>query len=133
MNGISLIVISESTRNMVLISISYVLLYPREKLSAAIAYSMVSPVYRTSYALLYINKRCYGLYILLETIDSQFLHSRFGSDKGNKRLYFNQYFYRFSPYCLHVPIIGIYSGALYKCSGDLHYLGPDPSKSSAPI
>jgi spore coat protein CotH len=59
---------------------------------------MASPVSRSSYATLYINHLYYGLYYIIEDVNTDFLKSRF----GNK------------------------SGALYKCQGDLTYLGPNP-------
>ena len=59
---------------------------------------MASPVSRSSYATLYINNMFYGLYYVIEDVNSEFLTSRF----GNK------------------------SGALYKCQGSLSYIGPNP-------
>lgn len=70
----------------------------REKTCIGLLYSMNAYVYRGSYAQLYINGMNMGMYIMLEEINKQFLQSRFGNDNG----------------------------LLYKCVGDLSYLGADP-------
>ncbi len=71
--------------------------FTREILSTAVTKSMLSPVARLSYTMLYINQQCFGLYLIIEDVDTQFLKSRFDDD----------------------------SGALYKCCGELQYVGTD--------
>jgi len=70
----------------------------KEKLCLSILYSMNAPAQRASYAQLFINNQDMGTFLMEETIDDQFLKSRFGNEDG----------------------------ALFKCLGDLAYLGPDP-------
>ncbi|KAH3767002.1 Spore coat protein H [Pelomyxa schiedti] len=55
--------------------------YIREMASAAISYSMNSPVYRSSWAELWINDISWGLYVMYEDMDNQFFKSRLGSDE----------------------------------------------------
>lgn len=70
----------------------------REKLCIGLLYSMNAVVQRGSYAEVYINDQFMGMYMMLEDIGNQFLKSRFGNDDGK----------------------------LYKCTGDMAYLGSDP-------
>eukprot|EP01114_Cavostelium_apophysatum_P001532 TRINITY_DN1132_c0_g1_i9.p1 TRINITY_DN1132_c0_g1~~TRINITY_DN1132_c0_g1_i9.p1 ORF type:complete len:541 (-),score=127.81 TRINITY_DN1132_c0_g1_i9:1489-3111(-) len=74
--------------------------FVRERLSMALLHSLVSPVYRGSYATLWINDQFFGLYLLLESVDNDFLKSRFGHKDGE----------------------------FYKCHGKLEYLGNDTKK-----
>ena len=60
---------------------------------------MASPISRSSYATLYMNNVFYGLYYVIENVDKEFLTSRFGDKKG----------------------------ALYKCNGNLGYMGSNPA------
>lgn len=41
------------------------------------------PVYRSSYAVLYVNEVWFGVYLITEDIDGAFLNSRFGDNDGN--------------------------------------------------
>ena len=61
-------------------------------------YSLNAPAQRYGYAELFINGQSMGAYLMLESLDDQFLDSRLGNDKG----------------------------AFYKCRGTLEYLGMDP-------
>ena len=75
-------------------------LYLREKASIAAIYSMGAPTQRASHAMVYINGMLWGLYIILEDSGSnEYLNSRFGNDDGS----------------------------LWKCSGDLAFLGSNPA------
>eukprot|EP01114_Cavostelium_apophysatum_P011989 TRINITY_DN2661_c0_g1_i1.p1 TRINITY_DN2661_c0_g1~~TRINITY_DN2661_c0_g1_i1.p1 ORF type:complete len:559 (+),score=31.69 TRINITY_DN2661_c0_g1_i1:77-1753(+) len=56
--------------------------YLRERLSIAVLQSLASPVYRGSFAVVYINKQFMGLFHMLEEIDNNFLTSRLGTDQG---------------------------------------------------
>jgi hypothetical protein len=60
------------------------------------------PAPRAAHAMVYINGNAYGLYMMVEQIDDEFVDSRFGNDDGN----------------------------LYKClwPADLDYLGPNPDQ-----
>lgn len=59
------------------------------------------PAPRAAHAMVYINGNCYGLYMMVEQIDDEFVDSRFGNDDGN----------------------------LFKClwPADLAYLGANPN------
>lgn len=70
----------------------------KEKLTESLLYSMNAPAQRSSYAQFFINDQFMGVYLILENIDDQFLKSRFGNEDG----------------------------LLYKCTGDLAYLGWNP-------
>jgi len=61
--------------------------YLREKLSIAVAKSMLSPVYRMSYSIVYINGINYGLYLLIEDVDDFFIKSRLGFDPKDLPFY----------------------------------------------
>eukprot|EP01114_Cavostelium_apophysatum_P014630 TRINITY_DN3840_c0_g1_i1.p1 TRINITY_DN3840_c0_g1~~TRINITY_DN3840_c0_g1_i1.p1 ORF type:complete len:320 (+),score=75.06 TRINITY_DN3840_c0_g1_i1:870-1829(+) len=54
----------------------------RERLSMALLESLVAPIYRGSFAVLYINQQYFGLFHMLEDVDNAFLKSRFGEDTG---------------------------------------------------
>eukprot|EP01114_Cavostelium_apophysatum_P021461 TRINITY_DN7495_c0_g1_i2.p1 TRINITY_DN7495_c0_g1~~TRINITY_DN7495_c0_g1_i2.p1 ORF type:complete len:390 (+),score=60.11 TRINITY_DN7495_c0_g1_i2:97-1266(+) len=56
--------------------------FVREKMSMALLHSLVSPVYRGSYATVWINDQYFGLFLLLESADDDFLESRFGNKDG---------------------------------------------------
>eukprot|EP01095_Lingulamoeba_sp_RSL-Kostka_P014764 TRINITY_DN6571_c0_g1_i2.p1 TRINITY_DN6571_c0_g1~~TRINITY_DN6571_c0_g1_i2.p1 ORF type:complete len:416 (-),score=139.14 TRINITY_DN6571_c0_g1_i2:73-1320(-) len=70
----------------------------KEILTRNILYSMNVPVQRMSYTQLFINDINFGMYLLLENVDDQYLKSRFNNPNG----------------------------ALYKCTGTLEYLGANP-------
>ena len=72
--------------------------YEREKMSMDVYYSMNVPIQRGSFCQLFVNDINYGLYMMIEDVDNQFLNSRFNNDDG----------------------------LLYKCVGDLSYIGSDP-------
>ncbi len=58
--------------------------YVREKCAYEIAGTMGVPTMRTNYAALYINDEYWGLYLLVEQYDQEFIESRFGSgEEGN--------------------------------------------------
>ena len=70
----------------------------KEKLCSSLLYSLNAPAQRSAYTQLFINDQFMGIYLIIENIDDQYLKSRFGNEDG----------------------------ALYKCVGDLAYLGADP-------
>ena len=70
----------------------------KEILVLSMLYSMNAPAQRYGYSQLFINEQSMGAYLMVEAVDDQFLDSRFGNDDG----------------------------ALFKCNGDLAYLGMDP-------
>eukprot|EP01094_Clydonella_sp_ATCC50884_P002546 TRINITY_DN11943_c0_g1_i2.p1 TRINITY_DN11943_c0_g1~~TRINITY_DN11943_c0_g1_i2.p1 ORF type:complete len:615 (+),score=116.30 TRINITY_DN11943_c0_g1_i2:217-1845(+) len=72
----------------------------REAFSTDVAFGLDTYIPRYSYAMLYVNDVYYGLYIMLENVDSKFVKSRFGSSKA---------------------------GALWKTIGFLEDLGDDPA------
>ncbi len=58
--------------------------YVREKAAYELCAAMGMPVSRTNYAALYINDELWGLYLMVEQDDQEFLESRFGtSEEGN--------------------------------------------------
>ena len=59
---------------------------------------MNAPAQRYGYTQLFINEQNMGAYLMIENVDDKFLDSRFGNEDG----------------------------LLYKCMGDLAYLGSDP-------
>eukprot|EP01094_Clydonella_sp_ATCC50884_P022881 TRINITY_DN5353_c0_g1_i2.p1 TRINITY_DN5353_c0_g1~~TRINITY_DN5353_c0_g1_i2.p1 ORF type:complete len:622 (+),score=134.09 TRINITY_DN5353_c0_g1_i2:163-1866(+) len=72
--------------------------YMREGASADVIFSANGKAQRYAFAQLTVNDIDFGLVVMLENVDEQYLKSRWGSDDGK----------------------------LYKCVGDLEYLGPDP-------
>ena len=70
----------------------------KEILVLSMLYSMNVPAQRYGYTQLFINEQNMGAYLMIENVDDKFLDSRFGNEDG----------------------------LLYKCMGDLAYLGSDP-------
>jgi len=70
----------------------------KEKLCLSLLYSINAPAQRSSYGQLFINGQAMGAYLIEESVDDQFLKSRFGNEDG----------------------------AFFKCQADLAYLGADP-------
>jgi len=70
----------------------------KEILVLSMLYSMNAPAQRYGYTQLFINEQNMGAYLMIENVDDKFLDSRFGNEDG----------------------------LLYKCMGDLAYLGSDP-------
>lgn len=59
--------------------------YVREKCAYELCAAMGMPVSRTNYAAVYINDELWGLYLLVEQPDQEFLESRFGqAEAGNQ-------------------------------------------------
>ena len=74
-------------------------LYLRERATISALYSMGAPAQRASFAVVYVNKMFWGLYLLMEDPGSdEYLKSRFGND----------------------------GGSLWKCQGSLEYVSDDP-------
>ena len=66
-------------------------------MSTAVAYSMNAYIQRFGWAQLFINGQSYGYYLILESVDGQYLKSRFNTNDG----------------------------PLYKCTANLTWIGPE--------